>query len=104
MLSFLINQNLGEIMESALKEKLTSKDKWLKFLCLVLFSVVNYFVQAVSWFVALFQFIATLMTDKPNQRLQAFGKNLSIYSAQIINFLTYSAEEKPFPFSDWPKN
>lgn len=91
-------------MDSALKEKLTSKDKWVKFLYLILFSVINYFVQVVSWFVALFQFIVTLITDKPNQRLQTFGKNLSGYSAQIINFLAYSAEEKPFPFSDWPKN
>lgn len=90
-------------MDPALKEKLTAKEKWIRALFIILFAIVNYFVQILSWAIALFQLVSTLFLDKPNQRLAAFGKQLSLYSYQILAFLTYNSDRRPFPFSDWPK-
>lgn len=90
-------------MDPVLKQKLTATSKWLRALYIILFAIINYFVQMVSWAVALFQFILVLITDKPNQRLLQFSQNLGKYMANIIHYISYNTEEKPFPFSDWPK-
>ena len=60
----------------------------------------------VSWTVmivmAIIQFVLALATDRPNDRLTAFGRNLGSYVGQLASFLTFASEEVPFPFSDWP--
>jgi hypothetical protein len=36
-------------------------------------------------------------------KLRDFGLSIGKYVAEIINFLTYNTEEKPFPFDhEWP--
>jgi hypothetical protein len=51
---------------------------------------------------ALFQLICTLVTRRPNEKIMRFGKNLGVYLSQIVDFLTYNTEQKPWPFQDWP--
>ncbi len=48
------------------------------------------------------QFLITLLSDTPNARLASFGRSLGNYLRQIAAFLTFAAEEIPFPFSEWP--
>lgn len=91
------------MQQVSLKEKLAVKDKWVRALYLLLFGFINYFLQILSWAVALFQLVAYLFVEKPNQRLCNFGKQLSGYSYQILLFLTFNSDKKPYPFSDWPK-
>lgn len=88
---------------SSLKEKLAKKDNWITLIFIILFAFINYFVQILSWGIAIFQWLSTLITNKPNERICEFGKQLSTYSYQILNFLTYNSNLRPFPFSDWPK-
>jgi len=35
--------------------------------------------------------------------LVSFGRSLALYLQQIANFLTFTTEEVPFPFKDWPE-
>ena len=52
----------------------------------------------------LVQFFWVLFTGETNQKLQEFGKSLATYTNQIILYLTFNTEERPFPFDvDWPK-
>ncbi|WP_300675426.1 DUF4389 domain-containing protein [Desulfoluna sp.] len=51
---------------------------------------------------ALFQLICSLVTRRPNEKIMRFGKNLGVYLSQIVDFLTYNTEQKPWPFRDWP--
>lgn len=51
---------------------------------------------------ALFQLICTVITRRPNEKIIRFGRNLGVYLSQIVNFLTYNTEQKPWPFQDWP--
>ncbi|MBU0744553.1 MAG: DUF4389 domain-containing protein, partial [Gammaproteobacteria bacterium] len=54
--------------------------------------------------IALFQFVVTLIYDQPNNKLLDFSKHLNAYLLQIVNFLTFNSESKPFPFSNFPEN
>jgi hypothetical protein len=53
--------------------------------------------------VVVFQFLSQLLTRRTNQRLLKLGQNLSTYSYQILVFLTYNSEYRPYPFGAWPK-
>ena len=89
-------------MNPALKAKLTEKNKWLRALYMLLFSIIFIVIKFLAWGIAIFQFVTVLITDRPVQRLLNFSQHLGIYSAQIIHFISYNTEEKPFPFNDWP--
>lgn len=89
-------------MDKALKQSLTAQDKWLRFLFMVFFFVINYFVQMVVGFIALVQFIFTLFKGEPNERMVQFGDSLSQFIFQMMAYLTYATHEKPFPFNEWP--
>ncbi len=44
-----------------------------------------------------------LLGGAPNPRLQALGGALARYLYQILRYLTYSSEQRPFPFAPWPE-
>jgi len=89
-------------MDKELTENIKSKSQWLRALFMVLFIVINYFVRFIIIAIALFQFIIVLMSAKKNNNLLKFGKSLSTYSYQIMLYITYNSEDKPFPFGNWP--
>ena len=60
------------------------------------------FSQSILAVTAIAQFFWLLFTQAPNRLLAQFGKSLSLWLAQTARFLTCAADEKPFPWSDWP--
>ena len=62
------------------------------------------FVKAVlSWiinFIALFQFLHTLLTDAPNARVMIVAQILNRFLYQIVTYLSYANESAPFPFNE----
>ncbi len=79
-----------------------SKDHWFKLFFLLLFGFINYFLQIFSWFVALFHWVYASVTGHPNERLMRFGEQCAQFGYQIYQYLFFSEDNKPFPFSDWP--
>jgi len=89
--------------KETLKDKLSNKDKWIRLIFMILFAVVIYWVALILiWLIAAFQFIYALLVSRPNQALLPFADSLSQYIHQIVMFLTFVTEEKPFPFKSWP--
>lgn len=69
---------------------------------MLLFAVIYNIAEMVVTLVAVFQFLATLFTGSPNQRLLSFGETLSRYFYHVMRFLTFASDDRPFPFRDWP--
>jgi len=84
------------------KENLTSPNTWARGLFILLFVIIGYFLCYAILVIVLFQFGAILFTGKVNERVFPIGQSLSIYFSQILHYLTFSSDERPFPFSDWP--
>ena len=90
-------------MAQTLKEKLSVQGKWIRLAFMVLFAIVVYVIAIpLVWLIGAFQFIYTLFTGIPLKTLAHFSHGLSKYIHQIMSFVTYVDEEKPFPFSSWP--
>ena len=58
--------------------------------------------EMIVVFLALFQFFSALFTGRANEPLLQFGKNLSAYIYEILEFQTFNTEVRPFPFMPWP--
>ena len=90
-------------MDAQLKKNLIVKNKWIRGLCMLLFVLIYKIATVLVAAVAVFQFFATLFAGKTNELLMAFGERLSAFIYQIVQFLTFNTEDKPFPFSQWPQ-
>jgi hypothetical protein len=75
---------------------------WLRALLMLLMCVAFQLATWVLVAVALLQLVFAIFTDEPNPRLQAFGRSVGRYLAQIAAFVSFATEVTPFPFSDWP--
>ena len=89
-------------MEEKTRLRLISREIWVRALYMVLFSVAYSIAEFIIIFLVIFQFAAALFTGRVNAPLLQFGKNLSLYIYEILEFQTFNTELRPFPFSPWP--
>lgn len=89
-------------MNEEWKKNIKSESFWLRSLFMVLFVIIYRVVDMLVLLVAVSQWIYTLLTGDCNASLSRFALGLAAYVVQIIHYLSYNTEAKPFPFSDWP--
>ena len=87
-----------------LKENLAKQSKWLRLLWMVAFSFVYYVAIGILWLIVVTQFLFSLFTNSPNENILKLSNGFRNYMVQILDFITYQNDEKPFPFSDFPKS
>lgn len=80
-----------------------NRSVWLRGLFMLIFLFFMGVTKFVTVVVVGFQFLVILFTAEKNNNLLAFGKSLSVYEYQVMLYLTYNSEFKPFPMGDWPK-
>ncbi len=85
-----------------IRQSIMARSTWLRGLYMLLFAVAYGVAELLLLVTAVFQFLTLLVTGKTVARLLIFGENLSRYFYQIVRYLTFNIEERPFPFSDWP--
>lgn len=88
--------------DKTLREHFTSGETWTRGLFMVLFAILYSIAEIVVGAVAVFQFVATLLTGRRNPRLLSLGEDLSSYIYHCLRFLTYASDDRPYPFSSWP--
>jgi len=76
---------------------------WQRVLFVLLFWIVFYVAQMVVGAVAIAQCIFVLISNNPNQQLLKFGDSLGKYIHDILRYVTFNSDQRPFPFSDFPK-
>lgn len=96
----------GESRERApkLEDHLTSRSTWMRLLFMLVFVILYGVSRIVVGAVVILQFLWLLVTGETNRRLTEAGQSLAIYTYQIVRYLTFNTERRPFPFdADWPK-
>ena len=88
--------------KAKLKENLKTGSTWLRGFYMVLFVIFYGIAEFVLFAAVIFQFLTVLVTREANQRLVDFGRSVSRYIYEIMLYLTYNIDERPFPFGDWP--
>lgn len=85
-----------------LRTNVTRGATWLRGLFMLLFAVIFNIAEILLGAVVVFQFLHVLVTGRPMSRLVAFGDSLGRFIYQILRYLTFNTEHRPFPFADWP--
>ena len=89
--------------ESKLEKNLKAKPTWLRFIFMVVFYLIAGLASMVASAVVILGFFWVLFTGEANAHLKRFGAGLATYIADIVRYLTYNTETKPFPFEgEWP--
>lgn len=84
------------------KENVRNVDTWMRGLFIVIFGVIFYFLIGIVWLLVIFQFITKVITGGLNEQLDKFSTGLTQYALQILNYVTYQSEVRPFPFNPLP--
>lgn len=76
---------------------------WIRVVFMLAFAVFLYLVIApVILVLMVVQALFAVITGEENENLRFLGSALTVYVSQILEFVTYNSETKPFPFSDFP--
>ena len=68
----------------------------------VLFCFIGWVTLWVFTFVVLIQFGFLLITGQVNKNLKGFNKEIGLFLYDMIKYLSFQTNIKPFPFRDWP--
>lgn len=90
-------------MSGDIQSNLLNGKTWLRLLFMALFGLVYAVADVVLLVIVVIQFGFVLFTADRNRELQEFGAQVSQYLYQVLRFLTYNSDQKPFPFAEWPE-
>ncbi|NOX70657.1 MAG: DUF4389 domain-containing protein [Gammaproteobacteria bacterium] len=89
--------------DSELEQNIKSRSTWVRLIFMLAISLVYAVSRPVVFAVIVTQFLWVLFSGDTNKQLARFGHSLALYTCEIIDFMTYNSEAKPFPFdTDWP--
>lgn len=77
---------------------------WKRVLFVALFWVIFYVSQFIIAAIVVAQCAFTLINGTPNSQLLAFGDAMSRYVHEILQFITFNNDRRPFPFEEFPKS
>ncbi len=76
---------------------------WKRLAYMLIFAVILSVSRLIIFFIAFIQFFIVLFSGIANPKLQGFGHVLGVYLSEVVDFLSYYNDEKPFPFDkEWP--
>jgi Flp pilus assembly protein TadB len=83
-----------------IEENIKSRSTWLRLLFMVVYCVVATVTSAVLSVAVVLGFFWVLFTGEKNSQLQQAGQVIAAYLYEIVRYLTFNSEEKPFPFGN----
>ena len=76
---------------------------WVRVILMIAFAVVLYvIIPAIVLVLMLTQTLFVFITGDSNVNLRVLGTALSKYIFEVLQFLSYASDNRPFPFSAFP--
>lgn len=86
-----------------LEQNLKRRSTWIRLLFMAIFVAIYMITRIVFGAVVVFQFLWVLFTAETNKQLIDLGQSLATYTYQIMRYLSFNSNDKPFPFNaEWP--
>ena len=88
---------------SNLEKNVKQKSTWVRLFFMLVLAFLYGLSRVVIAAVVVIQFFYVLLTGETKDQLKSFGHSLAIYSYEVIEYLTFNTDDKPFPFEGvWP--
>ena len=93
----------GASEPSDLEKNVKMRSTWLRLFFMIIFALLYGLSRLVTAAVVAIQFFHVLFTGETNEQLKTFGHSLAIYSYEVVEYLTFNTDTKPFPLeAAWP--
>ena len=69
----------------------------------ILYLVIGRFISIVLFVIAITQYIYCWLTGEPNEKILHFTEGLAAYAKQLVSYVGFNTDEKPWPAGDWPE-
>lgn len=89
-------------MSDDIVENLKRPSVWLRILFMIGFAVALYVTAFILLVLVVAQILFALFSGANNDNLRRFGAALTEYIHQILLYLTFNSEQRPFPFAPFP--
>ena len=89
-------------MTDDLVENLRQPSQWLRIVFMLGFFFVLWATGLIMVLLVVGQALFSVCTGRDNDNLRSLGATLTSYVNQVLQFLTYNRETKPFPFDSFP--
>ncbi len=86
-------------MADDIVENLKQPAQWFRIAFMLALAVALYLAGMVLTLLIIAQALFGLLTGADNRNLRELGAALTSYVRQVLDFLTYNSEFKPFPFA-----
>ena len=84
--------------DGKIEENLKSRTTWLRLIFMCIFCVLASLTGMVGSVIVVLGFLWVLFTGEVNRELRQVGQGIANYMYEIIRYLTFNTEDKPFPF------
>jgi len=68
----------------------------------ILYLIIGRFISMVLFVIAITQYIYSWLTGEPNEKILHFTEDLAQYSKELVSYVGFNTDEKPWPVGDWP--
>lgn len=68
----------------------------------ILYLIIGRVIAMVIFVIAITQFIYLWVSGEPNDKILQFSERLAEYSKQLVVYVSFNTDEKPWPVGDWP--
>jgi hypothetical protein len=68
----------------------------------ILYLIIGRVIAMVIFVIAITQFIYLWVSGEPNDKILEFSERLAEYSKQLVVYVSFNTDEKPWPVGDWP--
>ncbi len=75
---------------------------WLRLVYMILFLIVYSVSETIVVLTTVVAFIFCLVGKPVPPRILYVGRSFARFIEEVIVFLTFNSEQRPFPFSPWP--
>ncbi len=93
-----------KVNQEQIKANMLSMTFWTRVLFMLIFVLVLWALSLALMVICIVQTVIVLITSEINEQLQKLGAVAAVYLGQIVSFMVFATEDKPFPFSPFPEN
>ena len=88
-------------MNESVKTNISNASTWKRVLFIIIFCFIFNLTELLIGVLVVFQVLALLFSGERNQRIQDFSDQLSQFAFDVLQYVTFNRDERPFPFQDW---
>lgn len=91
---------MNDVRTEELKRNILSLSQWIRILYMVFYAIACWLITIVLPVIIIAQILISLITGRDNENLRTVGLRVADYFHDMLTFLVYGSETKPWPFNE----